>query len=150
MLQKCKTKLNKNRITLKNFGLTCNNGGTPCFEFKRELRFECVTELSEGSNFTIKFPAWWRSFVLDRNSGWLVNDGGNEYEHWYVERPPLVLSSLIAKTKVRHFLNTLSRKKKQYLPSSLIPRCKHLSKRQAGHFFRVATVTGQTAPLRQT
>ena len=35
-------------------------------------------------------------------------------------------------------------------PSSFMPVFRHFSKRQAGHFFRVAMVTGQAAPRRQT
>lgn len=36
------------------------------------------------------------------------------------------------------------------IPSSFIPVLRHFSNLQAGHFFRVAMVTGHWAPLRQT
>lgn len=54
---------------------TCNNGGTPCLEFDKELRFEWRTVESKGSNFTVKLPPCWsfklccKSFVLDLSSG---------------------------------------------------------------------------------
>jgi hypothetical protein len=37
-----------------------------------------------------------------------------------------------------------------YLPSSFMPILRHFSKRHAGHFLRVAMVTGHEDPRRQT
>lgn len=100
---------------------TCNKGGIVCW-------FNALFA-------PLEFSCWFAAFVrlFDINKVPSTSDGlsmGNVYEHWYVERPPRVRSSRIA--------------------SSFMPRCKHFSKRQAGHFFRVAIDMGHGPPRKHT
>lgn len=107
-------------LNIEQHLLTCNNVGMLC-------RLFCA--------FAVAFSIWFGAFVrlFEMSNVPSTSDGlsiGNVYEHWYVDRPPRVRSSRIA--------------------SNFMPRCKHFSKRHAGHFLRVAIVIGQGPPRKHT
>lgn len=121
------TKTNSTQTSLPR---TCNNVGILCRACTAlpQLPSAEFSTLKIGPLIPPRYPAG--NALPSALNGGLSIEFGSVYEHWYVERPPRVRSSRIA--------------------SNFIPRWRHFSKRQAGHFFRVAMVTGQAAPRRQT